>query len=382
MNPLQRFVAELLEREGGAVEPVEPEGLEVLTPPALQKTLDLPEMARLGFGPELPVGARRVSLESDWMEALEAVLDGHGRYLQQVLDPPNPPPDDPQRVLQRTLELDNATWRLKGVEPAWTRYQILTFAYTALSDEKRDGLLQVGLNLANGATLDGLLERLLEERDQAPRIDAPPPAVQLPPPWQGRQLETVLGRTLPLRVRGQLEPFLRSLGRRQGRDLERLHHYHDDLRREALTRLAALPREGLSDRQQAERERETARLEAIGREYQAKVADLRQKYAMTVSIQWVQTLELAMPVQRFQVLLKRRKGERLFPLDWNPLAHRLEPAPCEYSHTPERPRMVCDQALHLISPAAGAPCQACGKPFCRACHSVQCPRCGQRLESR
>ena len=39
---------------------------------------------------------------------------------------------------------------------------------------------------------------------------------------------------------------------------------------------------------------------------------------MKVELVWVQTLELLMPVQRFSILIKRRKGERLMTLDWNP----------------------------------------------------------------
>ncbi len=74
----------------------------------------------------------------------------------------------------------------------------------------------------------------------------------------------------------------------------------------------------------------------------------------------IQTLELIMLVQRFGVLIRRRKGERLFPLDWNPLARKLEQAPCEYSYTWEHPREVCDDALHLIKPAAHGPCAHCG----------------------
>ena len=37
MSELREFVAELLERQGAAVEPLEPDGLEVLAPAPLQK---------------------------------------------------------------------------------------------------------------------------------------------------------------------------------------------------------------------------------------------------------------------------------------------------------------------------------------------------------
>lgn len=82
-----------------------------------------------------------------------------------------------------------------------------------------------------------------------------------------------------------------------------------------------------------------------------------------------------MPVARFTVQLRRRKAEREFILDWNPLVRRLETPPCAASLSAERPRLVCDEALHLLTQAGLAPCPACGKPFCRACHPAHCPKC-------
>jgi hypothetical protein len=377
MNQLQHFYGAVAEKYGAVVDAIDPEGLEVLAPPPLQQALRLPEWARLGFGAELPPQAQRVSLDTDLLERLEGLLGEHGRYVRRVLVPDNPPPGHPERVLEHTLELPNAVYRLRDVAPTWTRYLILRFRYTAISDEKRDGILDFGVNLANGATLDGMLPALLS----AAELQSSSPTMALPalpaPAWPRDFLPTLLARALPPRLDRQLESFLAGMTRRQERDLQRLYAYHHDLQREAATRLAALAaRETLSDKQQAEQTRERQRLEAIVREYQTKVTDVRQKYAMKVEVAWLQTLELAMPVQRFTVLIKRRKGEREFALDWNPLVRQLESPPCEYSYTAERPREVCDAALHLVSPAAHGPCPACGKAYCRACHPAACPKCG------
>lgn len=375
MNLLQRFAAGLLEQQGAVVEPLEPEGLSVLAPPELQQQLALPELARLGFGAELPEDARRVGLESDWLERLAGLLGEHGRWRRlDIGSEIQTSPGDAERLLRHALELTNATYRLKQVEPAWTRYLILSFRYSALSDEKRDGIIRLGLNLNNGAVLDAMLERLLDALPSAPRGNAPEPA--LPSPWPAERLLATVQRAVPSRIEQALTPFVRSLQRRQRRDLERLHDYHHDLRNEALSRLKALPKRQLSERQQAEKSREEQRLQAIQREYHAKVADLRQKYALDIEAEWVQMLELCMPVQRLSLTLKRRKGERHFPLDWNPLTRKLEQVPCEYSFIAEGPRELCDTRLHLLSSAAHGPCGHCGKAFCRACHPQRCPACG------
>ena len=163
--------------------------------------------------------------------------------------------------------------------------------------------------------------------------------------------------------------------RRLERDHARLHGYHDDLRRESLKRLAAI--NGAADaKAESARQRETLRIAAIEREYRTKLDDLRHKYALNVTVGWVQTLELFVPVQRMDVLVRRRKAERLIQIDWHPLARMAEPAPCDWGLGSSPMRLVCDERLHLTEPAGQAPCPACAKHFCRACHPVACPRCG------
>ncbi len=377
---MQGFVADLLRHEGALVEAVEPEGLEVLAPPPVQRALGLGELSRLGFGGTLPPGAQRVGLEGDWLGRFAQVLGSQGRWTRRVLSAPSRAPGNPEGVLGQELVLDNATFRLLDVSPAWTRYLVLDFRVSAVSDEKRDFTLRLGVNLATGALPDAVLAAL------APTLDAPasdgsvlggsgadavvPDDAALPAPWERARLLGLVARALPPRVETALAPFVKGLRRRLGRDQDRLHAYHNDLHREAMRRALALA-EG-----DPRRRREEQRAEAVGREYRAKLDDLSRQYATRVTVEWVQTLELAMPVQRFTAQVRRRKADRTIQLDWNPLARRLEAPMCEWSASAERPRLVCDDALHLVVPVALAPCPGCGRPFCRACHPERCPKCG------
>ena len=181
------------------------------------------------------------------------------------------------------------TFRLQEVEPAWTRYLILTFRYSALSDEKREGILRLGLNLANGAILDGLLDKLWARLADTPEVAATTAATDLPAPWERQRLTKVLARAVPPRIQHSLVPFLAGLQRRLTRDHARLHAYHHELRSEAVKRLNGLCQVAdPSDRQTTVMDRERQRVTSIAREYQAKVADLRQKYAMSVTVEWRQ----------------------------------------------------------------------------------------------
>lgn len=362
------FVAALLTEAGALVEPLEPDGLEVLAPPPLQQAMGVGDFCRFGFGATLPDGAQRVGIESDWLARFGRVAGERGRWSRQVLDPGGRKAPDAERLLQQELVLDNATFRLLDVAPAWTRYLLLDFRFTALSDEKREGMQRLAINLATGAMPDAIFDRVgawLADADD----NAIPEDADLPPDWERARVIERVRQALPWRVEARLAPFVASLRRRLARDLDRLHAYYNDLHREASLRVAQL---GASD---AGRQREALRIAAIAQEYGARLNDLAHKYALRVTVDWMQTLELVMPVHRLTVQIRRRKAERVMTLDWNALARRLEPPPCEAGWSAERPRLVCDDALHLVAPAGLAPCAGCGRPYCRACHSKRCPKC-------
>lgn len=366
---LRDFVSELLQREGAVVEPLGPDGLQVLAPVHVQQALRIADLERLGFGTDAPAGAQPVGLESDWLERLGQLLAQRGTSARCVVQIPAPPLTRPERVVEHSVFLQNAVYDFLGVSHAWTRYFIFLFRYTAYSDEKRDGLVKLGLNTANGAVLNEaaahalLLAATTEELLQP----FPPPATELPPHWTTERLNRWLRSALPERVRLHLTPFVRGLQRRLDRDLARVHNYYNELKQESLLRLQKRNGEA----------RDRLRLEAIEREYLAKVEDLRQKYGVRVEVALSQTLEIIMPVQRFELSIKRRKAQRRMLLDWNPLLRKLDVLPCEHGFTEDAARIVCDDKLHLVSPAAHGPCANCQRAYCRACHPRKCPKCDQ-----
>jgi len=377
MSELRDFVADLLERKGAAIEALGPDGLEVLAPEPVRKAMGWPELAHLGFGTERTDGAIPIGLEGDWLDRFGALLADEGRWSEREVRPPAavPAPSDPERVLERAIDLPNAVWRFQGMSATCTRCLMLGFRYTAVSDEKREGLIWLAFNLGTGAVVSDILARLRPALAQMTDWQAPEQATRSAAGlgWSAARLEARLRPLLDRQVRDSMEPFLRAMRRRLGRDRNRVHAYHDDLRSASLKRLAALAG-AQGDRAEADRRRETLRVAAIEREYRAKLDDLRHNYALRVTVEWVQALDLYVPVQRFDVLIRRRKGERVIQLDWHPLVKTAELPPCEAGLGLDRVRVVCDDKLHLTEPAGQAPCPSCGKPFCRACYPA-CSRC-------
>ena len=383
MSALRDFVSEVLEMEGSAVEAVEPDGLEVLAPGPLRTAMGWPELVRLGFGAELPAGATAVGFEGDWLDRFGALLGDRGRWAERQFVLPGPPPriHDPARLLDHAIEFPNAVWRLQEVSAAWTRCLLLAFRYTAVSDEKREGLVWLAFNQGTGAVIDAFAPRLRSLLAADAEWQVPDPEVRRAagPAWDASVLD---GRVKPLikhSVRNEVEPFLRTMRRRLDRDRNRIHQYHSDLHLSAQKKLAALAGSA-SEKAENDRKREMLRVAAIEREYAAKLGDLRHNYALRVSVEWVQGLELFVPVQRFQVLVKRRKGEKLMRLDWHPAVRLMEPPPSDWGLGIGRSRLVCDDQLHITDPAGQSPCPSCGRAWCRACHPTACPRCGHAIK--
>jgi hypothetical protein len=383
MSELQDFVAALLERKGAAVEAMGPDMLGVLAPRPVQEAMGWPELSTLAFGAERRPGAIAIGLEGDWLERFGALLGDDGRRSERQLPSGATlaAPSDPERMIERALDLPNAVWRFRGMTPAVTRCLVLGFRYTAVSDEKREGLAWVGLNLGTGAVINDLLARLRAALAQTPDWQAPDATSRLAtgPAWPVARLEARLRPLVEHEVRAAIEPFLRAMRRRLERDRNRVHAYHDDLRGAALRRLAQLSR-STGERAEADRRRETLRVEAIEREYHAKLDDLRRNYDLHITAEWVQALELYVPVQRCEVLIRRRKGERTIKLDWHAPLRAAEAPLCEACLGIDRVRLVCDDHLHLTEPAGQSPCPSCAKPFCRACFPLACPRCTRASE--
>lgn len=379
MDSLRDFVADVLESEGAVVEPIEPDGLDVLAPEPLRTAFGWPELARLGFGGTLPHGAIPIGLDGDWLDRIGGLLGERGKLSErQLLAPANAaPPGDPARLIGHALALPNAVWRLQGESSAWTRLLLLAFRTTAVSDEKREGLIWLGFNCGTGAVLDAkLLSRLRASlaRDVDWCVPKPDARHAAGPAWDAATISERVRPIIEQHVRQDLEPFLAAMRRRLDRDRGRVHDYHDDLRRAALTKLAIAKRTS-AEKSEANVKRETMRVTAIEREYAAKLADLRHNYALRVTVEWVQGLMLLAPVHRYELLIKRRKGERVVSIDWHPAARMLEPVVCDWGLGRDSTRLVCDERLHLTDAAGQVPCSSCGKTYCRACHPAACPRC-------
>jgi len=376
MSDLRDILARTLAAQGALVEPIHPDGLEICAPPHVQAALALPEWSRVGFGTVLPPQAIRVSFEAEWAQRLMRLLGDQGTYaaMERPLSSLPPVPDGLESELTRTLVLENATYRLREVEPDRNCYFLLVFRVNSTSDDKREDTLFICINESSGAAADRLVNPLVAAlRDGSRLMPAGPIQSELPLSLSAKKLHKSASRVLPAYIRTRLAPFLAGMERRMSRDLERLHTYYGDLRAETAARIENKKRKGEESKAI---ESEQSRMQAIEREYHAKVEDLNHKYAVRVDVELTQAVRAQLPVWRADFFLLRRKGIRKHRITWNPWSRTLDPLPCEACFFIPKTYYVCDDKLHLVCSACMAACPSCARVSCRACHPAKCPKCG------
>ncbi len=266
MSELTEILARTLAAQGALVEPLDPDGLEIFAPPHLQAALTLPEWSRVGFGASLPEQAVRVSFEAEWAQRLMRLLGERGTCLafRWPSDTPPVPADELELDLSHALVLDNATFRVNEFIPARSNYFLLLFHVTSTSDDKREDTISLCINESNGALSDRLVRKLMTElREASESHIAAPVQTELPLGVSGLNLGECANRLLPSRIRVRLAPFLAGMERRMSRDLDRLHAYYDDLRKEAFARIENKKRKG---EEPGTIEAEQMRLQAVERE--------------------------------------------------------------------------------------------------------------------
>jgi len=367
----RHFTSRILEHWGAAVE-TDREALEALLPPELAARLGMAEHVRLRFSPQdrngsaaaptegqlltygSPVLEKVLSLLTD--KGTVAAVELQGLYLKQAAPGPE---------IERLFQPLNARGKFVSAGAAAVPYGIFNFRYTAVSDEKTEGLVSVALNGRSLAEVSGVAHRWHEvewrerSQEEGPLASAHP-------------VEAVYQRACRLaqgHISRTLSEFHHSRERRLGRDIQRLQEYYLGMAREIRARLQ---KKGLSGE---EAEREEAKAAAAERELQIKVRDLEDKYAVRAQVSFVSFLSLAMPVLTACVSYQRRQAFRELTFFWNSLLKEWEALACEACGENTFAFSLCDEKLHVTCAPCSRPCSLCGRRFCSACHSQGCPAC-------
>ena len=309
---LLAFSAELLEQHGGLIEQSS-ERLLALLPENLAKELGLPEEVQLGSD-EAPLLYGSPLLDRLVEFATQDVPVAYGQikvpYLKKA---------GFEQLFGQDVTFVDGLVRIAGRAEARTSYLVLMCRFVALSDERREGLVEVGLHEGSGAMIPELVGCW---QDFQPQFFTPG---KVPPhfPVHLEQAVTSGVDNATDAVREDLADFLHSMRRRLQRDVRNTREYYAMLQAEMA---ASLKQPNLTEGQRQER---LAKMSDLPGEMDRKIQDLEQKYRVRVTVSPCAGVRLLVDVVQLMVELKYRKSHRSLRITWNPLTRRLDPLLCE-----------------------------------------------------
>jgi hypothetical protein len=370
VRDLPEFIAAILASRGAMVEKAGEEGLDVIASTELVNLLGVPEYHRLSFaGENEGKNALSASYDSDYFRSLERLFADSGRRSTAVMETPTLRPERIAETLAAHLPLVNAAFRLEETEQRAISYFLIYFRFTALSDDRRDGMFSVLVNPLNASTTflkDGL-------EDLSGRIR--PPAME--EEIAATEMRKILGwghKAGVGMVREMLTDFIRSAERRLNRDVKRVYEYYETLKEEIDRRTRKKAARGeevdIPAENVAAEELEALRLkrEAVEAEREWKIRDLIAKYALGITLDPLCIIRIQATVPVFLIQIKRRLASRSFSVTYNPLLKRIDALPCESCFYPTGAYTICDDKLHIVCGQCVASTSRSGRPHCPVCH--------------
>lgn len=367
MQPtVQQFTLSLLTYKGALVEAGD-RSAAVLLGSETATALGMNEYERLVFdlSVEAP-GALRVDYDSPTFEAMGRIVAAMGRIACVTATAPELRTIDAEKELERTLRLQNGVYRLRDCVPATRLYFCFLVQYDVMADERSGGIEEVWVNPATRSMprIASLLD-MMETRDVPP---SPELAALLPRAW-----ELALANA-SRSVQFRLPDFLGSLERRRERDLQRMRDYYRTIDEEIRRKIARM-----ASKEDA-RKSEIDRLAATARAYEARAAELLERYRVRICVTGLAALACTIPTYEIRVQLLRRSSRTEASFSWNPFDRRIEPRCCDACQQATEAAALCDDQVHYLCQECLKPCPICSKLFCRACHT-RCPRTHRQAAS-
>lgn len=328
---LLEALAQVINLKEGMAEISAGENLEAVLPPKVAKLLDVPDSATFTTA----AGERKcqfVSYNSEIFQRCETLLGAEGSlssfavqyqgYLKQ---------SGFDKLVTETLCPQNGLLRVGKATPSWTPYCLFNIAYTAEADEKRLGLVSFWLNGVTGVAGVDVGDALLWKSD---RINVPEDG-QLKADW----LWELAQQIAQSQIEQEIAIWLLSLERKLNRDKRRIQEYYQTIISEIGAKCEKKKLEGEA------LEKELSRIKATKSEMSRKMADLQQRYALSITAQvhslmvvWLQTVTI-------ECLLIRKKDKRNVLAVYNPYTRIIEPIRCEITNLPVTKFMLDENML-------------------------------------
>ena len=246
-----------------------------------------------------------------------------------------------EQLIGQDIAFADGQVRVGSRAEARTTYMVPACHYVALSDERKEGLVQVAFHEGSGALVAGLEDLWAEYHPEFF------PAGKVPPhfPVHLEQAVKTGMHSAESLVRERLSDFLSSMRRGLVRDVKNTREYYQALGAEMQ---AGLSHPNLTEPQRQER---LAKIADLPAELARKILDVQHKYQVRVTISACAAFRLLVDVVQLLLELKYRKLQRSVRVTWNPLTRHLDPLVCER----------CRGTLHRVHPPHRMPPSGLGR---------------------
>ena len=352
---LSRYISELMEYLGCVVAQNNEEYIEVMATQDVMSLTGLPEYSKLP-----------VNFDSEIFRAVPKLLGDKGRFARMNYAPSEIKLDKFENKVLKNVVLKNAVFNLGKSETKNISYLLSYFKWSAVSDEKHEGIMASLINEYNLSceSFDGALEDIVTKKSDMELTGIEKKDISV-------ITKSLLSAQKKL-VADNLMDFKESLIRRLNRDIRRINEYYQTLIkeiRETLNRKVLLPEDN---------EKYQNKIKSIELELRLKTQDTIDKYSLNISIEPVSIIRLNTPVKILWLEIKRRKNTRRFPVTFNPIFMDIDLLPCEACFSTDRSYYICDEQLHILCNQCFSPCEKCGKNYCHACYKNGCPKCNRQ----
>lgn len=360
---LQKFVRELFEMNNAVVESPQDDILEVLLPSDIYKNTPFNEYEKFYFDSEKAGDKGKfISFHTDIFDSFYQMLGSRGYAGLVDLPKGHLKSSGFEQAVEERLVFTNGIFRFQKREEKKISYLFVNFLYTAVSDDKKEGIVQQAVNEYTMAGIDWPCPVSKIETESPPIKSIITHSVK-----ESIQRASLIVQN---KTRGLLVDFEKKLNHYLNRDIQRLNDYYGTIESEIRKKITKKNLTG------AEKEKELSRIEATRKELSRKVNDQKDRYRMRIELQPINVLRVAATVIVLSLTLHRKKQSREVDFIWNPFLKQVEPLSCESCFTPTTVFSFCDDRVHIICRSC-ATCRRCGKFNCRVCSPKKCRRCGK-----
>jgi hypothetical protein len=326
----------------------------VLMNTALAQSLGLPDYCEFsldGAGGPMP------GITADLIDKCAAVFSEKGGAASGAISVEQSFSWPSEKKTEGFFKLARGKSTFRGAMVTEQSYLIGFGAYSAVSDEKRDGIVSAAVNGETGTIAPDfgpMLDSLLEENRIAPSTISLPPVA-------APTLSTLYS-VLRAETARHLEEFDTAIARRLERDCDRIYRYYKDL-------LAGAVRVGGKKKPTAKEQEE--RLDAIRKEHAKKTDDLRIKYLMKVEITPLALLTLRLPCLCARYTVQMGSASRELIVPWNPITAKPDVTLCTRCGGPAETVKLCRE-FHWLCRQCWQQCPECSKEYCPVCKPKGC----------